>query len=811
MGGHHRRNAGWILSHCSGIARMLRVALFCLLTAFAPLALAFEISPEDRAWLDELGVVRFSYDPEFAPFEIIGPDGQFRGVAADFLDWVGDKLGITFERVPQASWPDSIAAIQRGEIDLLPCLGHTLEREAYLDFTEPYLEFVRVAVSRRDTEYRDLTELDEQRIAVQRDSSHHGYIRAKTDFNPTLFDSFREAMLAVAAGEMDAVIGNLATVTHTMQNLSLANLRVMRRIGTESLPLHMGVRKDLERLVPLLNKALDAMPLERRYAILDFWIPLPLEADPGLHLTREEREWLMVNPRIRLGWDPAWAPIEFKGADGRPQGFSVDLLRQIEAKLGIRFIFEPPRPWSETIKLLKRREIDVVSCVGFSEDRAEDILLTQSYLSAPVVIYARKDHPYIRNLASLQGATVAIPAGYIESFWLARDYPGINQLLVSSVEEALSAVRAGEAEAFVGSVMQGNYYLTAMRDWSLSIAGETEYENTLHIGVRSDWPLLVEILNKAIRAIPEEEQAAVYRKWVWIDYRQPIDYWPLLRIVLIGSAILLTIFWWNRRLAREVRLRTAAEQRVTQSEADLRKSYLDLRESERQRENLMHMIVHDLRSPLTIIVNVFDLVKNDLAKVDCDREVAERIGDAIDLSRGSVQEMSRIVDALLDISRLEDGKMPVEKSKASILDVATGVAEIYTLMAAQFGVKVSIHGADAACAFDIHLIKRVFSNLLSNAIKACSPGDQIVISIADQTDSARVEVKDTGRGIAPQYHDLIFDKFTQVGDEGNLPVCASSGVGLAFCKLAIEQHKGRIGMQSEEGQGSLFWFELPKE
>lgn len=106
------------------------------------------------------------------------------------------------------------------------------------------------------------------------------------------------------------------------------------------------------------------------------------------------------------------------------------------------------------------------------------------------------------------------------------------------------------------------------------------------------------------------------------------------------------------------------------------------------------------------------------------------------------------------------------------------------------------------------LVYRVLVNLLTNAIKHSPRGGRVIINSSLIEDHARIVVQDNGRGIPAEYHQKIFEKFSQVQarQDGQKH---SSGLGLTFCKLAVEAHGGRIGVDSEEGQGSSFWFTLP--
>ena len=121
-------------------------------------------------------------------------------------------------------------------------------------------------------------------------------------------------------------------------------------------------------------------------------------------------------------------------------------------------------------------------------------------------------------------------------------------------------------------------------------------------------------------------------------------------------------------------------------------------------------------------------------------------------------------------------------------------------------VRVSIEYTPAPARMDTEVIRRVLENLVVNAIRHTPPGGKVELNVDTRTDMATAEVKDTGSGIADDQQERIFEKFSQVG---NSDENGSAGLGLAFCKLAVEAHGGKIGVKSTPGRGSTFWFSLP--
>jgi len=177
--------------------------------------------------MKEHPVIKIGVDPGFLPFEFIDKDGEYRGIAADYLVLISEKTGLQFEVVQGLTWPETYEKALAGDIDMLPAVGKTNEREKYFLFSEPYYYFKRVIVTRdSDTGISGIDDLEGLTVAVQRNSSHHTYMMSYPNINLSLYDSVETALTAVATGEEKAFIGNLATTNHIIHTNGLTNLRI---------------------------------------------------------------------------------------------------------------------------------------------------------------------------------------------------------------------------------------------------------------------------------------------------------------------------------------------------------------------------------------------------------------------------------------------------------------------------------------------------------------------------------------------------------------------------------------------------------
>ncbi|HEY7406866.1 MAG TPA: ATP-binding protein [Gemmatimonadaceae bacterium] len=239
----------------------------------------------------------------------------------------------------------------------------------------------------------------------------------------------------------------------------------------------------------------------------------------------------------------------------------------------------------------------------------------------------------------------------------------------------------------------------------------------------------------------------------------------------------------------------------------LEESYRKLRELEKVRDDLMKMIVHDLKSPLTSVLAALEMVLDgDFGQVT---EAQRRaLGDA----EAKSEDLLALIEDLLEVARIEETSIQLDVQAIAPAALITEVLHEWQMRLAQEEASATMDVADDAPVFhaDKGLVKRVFSNLIQNALTH-SPRN-VRISLRGRHDTASdgvlFTVADNGPGIPKEYHEIIFRKFEQAKTP-SVPRVRSSGLGLAFCKLAVEAHGGRIWVQSEEGKGSQFHFTLP--
>jgi signal transduction histidine kinase/CheY-like chemotaxis protein len=239
-------------------------------------------------------------------------------------------------------------------------------------------------------------------------------------------------------------------------------------------------------------------------------------------------------------------------------------------------------------------------------------------------------------------------------------------------------------------------------------------------------------------------------------------------------------------------------------EAELRARVAELADTDRRKDEFLAMLAHELRNPLAPIRNGLLILRHDRIEA----KVADGTRDMIDRQ---VQHLSRLVDDLLDVSRITRGKIELRLEPVDLAEVlGRGIETARPLIESKHHrLNVSHQGGAMRVMADPTRLTQVFGNLLNNAAKYTDPGGEISVSLRGEGPSALVEVRDSGVGMAPRMLPRVFELFTQA-DATLDRAQGGLGIGLTLVKTLVEMHGGRVGALSEGiGKGSTFRVHLP--
>ncbi|WP_295389449.1 diguanylate cyclase [uncultured Thiodictyon sp.] len=307
----------------------------------------------------------------------------------------------------------------------------------------------------------------------------------------------------------------------------------------------------------------------------------------AVELTPLEKAWLAKHHivRARVSDYPPYMLIQ-----PEPSGIAVDYLTAAAKRFGFQVEFVADSgSFQSAMEDVKgpRQHYDVLLTFTRSPEREKQFAVTADYLTAPWVVYVRRDSPYIIGLESLNGKKLVGEKGFLITNKIKADYRDIRFLEVAKSEDALLAVATGQADAYVGNLAYASYVIKVNRLDNLVVTAPVPYGlNTQAMAVRSDWPELAGLITKGIAAMTPEERNAISQKWGVAELKVRIDYTLIWEITVVSLLIILAFLYWNRKLAHEIALRKQAEVAMCESAAQV------LAERDLLEQRVMERTVH---------------------------------------------------------------------------------------------------------------------------------------------------------------------------------------------------------------------------
>jgi K+-sensing histidine kinase KdpD len=255
--------------------------------------------------------------------------------------------------------------------------------------------------------------------------------------------------------------------------------------------------------------------------------------------------------------------------------------------------------------------------------------------------------------------------------------------------------------------------------------------------------------------------------------------------------------------AEEIYARVATHLALRRQQRELQARYDQLAALEKMRDELVHMIVHDLRSPLAGVCVLLDLMIEDLAAV------APQAQSDVAACRATAQRMIEMITTILDVNQIEAAAMKLALAPCDLVATTRGVITEMRALATDRHVVLEPATPSVRVIADARLVGRVVQNLLANALRFTPRGGTVRIAVDARASGVRFAMCDEGKGVPEVARTRIFEKFGALDPEAR---GHSTGLGLPFCRMAIEAHGGAIGVDANDGRpGSTFWFTLPAD
>ncbi len=534
-------------------------------------SLNIPLTSAEKEYLENLPTLRVPLLTDQPPLSFL-ENQQPAGYLNTLFEYVASSLNIKYKRNTNFSFASSIRALQNREVDLLNDYSSSGKNRASILHTKPVLTipFVAVGHTTEGDSIRSVKSLQQKTLVMVT-----GFQQTKTiqqrypHLKMILVDSIDLAYRKLRNKEADYYIDNATHAGYYLNSQMISDLKIVGEFSAEEtgvLELRFAIGSNRPLLHSAIEKALNAIDYGDIQKLRNQWMN-NMSTKVTLQLTEAEQKWLDDHPEIRLASDSAWLPFETINKKGEHIGIAADYMQLIEQRLGINFITSPVKPWKDITEMVKNRELDLFSCAMKTETRTLYAQFTKPYVNNPMVIATKDTVGYVDGIKGLLEKTIAIENGYASHDLLKTKHPELQLQPHTDTLSSVLAVSKGQAFAYIGTIANLSHMLRTHGITNIRISGQVPYSFDLSMGVRSDWPELVPILQKALNSISLQEKNTILQKWIGIDIKQELDYslvWQIAGIVLF---LFLSILYWNLLLNKKVRDRTSQLQHQAQFDA----------------------------------------------------------------------------------------------------------------------------------------------------------------------------------------------------------------------------------------------------
>jgi len=770
------------------------------------------LSQSEKEWLKENQTIHIAGPRFFPPFHFYDQQGELHGISAEYIFEMLDQLGVKIEIHRNLPWTEVLGKASTGEIDLIPCIAKTSEREMFLNFSEPYLSFPLVIITKKaDSFVGGIEDLFGRKLSlVQKTMTEEWLKRDGVNFEAYFVKSPLKGLEAVSFGKADAQIENLATASYLIQKNGLSNLKVSAPTPYVNYNLYMATRKDIPELLSIVNKAIQAIPSEKQREIRNKWLSVRYEHG------------------VKVKTIVAWVLAVLSVAAGILIVFFL-WNRKLQAEIQVRKNVE---------RALKESEDRLIAAGKSSYD-----LIYEWDIKKHTVVWFGNVEEFLgykegEITNDVNDWIALIHPDDVESFLEAMEFHSKSTQLINDEYRLLHKDQtyryvyvngrpllddSGEPYKWMG--VCADITLRKQAELKLSKAAQ-EWQKTFDAMSSSVW-----VLDKNQRIIRSNKGSSEI-------FGRPLDFFigKSCREIVCGkkgpehncisimakqslnrecSEKKIGERWFevtidpilsvegNYEGALQV-ITDITERKQTEKEKKQLEGHLQQAQKMEAIGNLAGGIAHDFNNMLGVIMGN---ISYSLSQVNGDKDLFKTLSDA----QEGAKQAQQLTHQLLTFSK---GGEPIKK----ITNVNKLLEESATLMS---------RGSKSICEFDLSddlwpaevdtgQLNQVFNNLCINAIQAMPDGGILHVttknlklkdggSIPLQAGSyILIRLSDTGTGIPEKFLVKIFDPFFTTKNTG-------TGLGLATTFSIIKRHGGHISVSSVVGEKTAFDIYLPAD
>ncbi|MCC3860159.1 transporter substrate-binding domain-containing protein [Pseudemcibacter aquimaris] len=806
-------NGGWRIKPLLGYAVIIITTL--LGSAFAQTSNNFvlNLSAEEQQWISENPTLTVTNQMNWAPIDFVDGDRP-SGFSIDYLNLVLSKVGLNASYINGLAWNDLHSMAINNEVDIIHSVIRTEEREKHFLFSDHYLELpVGFYGLPGSAPVESVEDLSGKAVGSIRNSGTANVLKKESPGSTILeFTDINEALVALSGGIIDIYAGRVPIVNHAISTNRYTNLDFLGgaifTYSNRDARLRIAVHNSNPLLMAIIEKGMSAVTDNEYQFLVDKWQTSSLRAG-NFRLTEEERNWLDNNPIIRVASFPNIEPLEFVTPDGRISGITGTYLDILSELLGIRFEWVRNETWEQGFEMIKSGTADIISATTSTPERDEYLSYSDPYLSLNNMIFSIRGNNY-SSMQDLRGKKIAQVSNFAITDFLRNDYPDIEIIETETATDALNLVNDQQADAFIASTLLVTPIIAQHSMDDIIATGSSPYEIIETIGIRKDLTILSSVIKKAMASITAVEKATINNEWMIPRTQAKQDYTLVLSITGVLITFTLIVLFWNASLRKEVSRRIKTENELHKSrsiaEGERVKAQVAKREAEdanRAKSTFLANMSHELRTPLNAIIGFSDVMSAEIyGKLD-NPKYKEYLKDI----NNSGLHLVTIINDILDLSKIEAGKMQLVKSPFDLNECITEAVKMVQNSAERQKISLTQYGSSYEIYADKNALKRIFINLLSNAVKFTPENGSISITLSIEDDII-IYVKDSGIGIPKDKLEQVIKPFEQIEQDSNINE-EGTGLGLSIVNKLTELHGGSFKLDSDLGMGTTAIVRLP--
>jgi PAS domain S-box-containing protein len=498
---------------------------------------------EEKEYLKNNQPIKLHNEMNWPPYNF-NENGVPKGFSIDYMNLLAKKVGMEIEYIHNKTWNEFMEMLKNNEIDSIINISKNQERSKYFNFTSVFHTAANAIYVQNGNEHIDTLKKLEGKTIVMPKGFFAQQLLAKhyPNIKQILVKDSLEALRMLSLGKADATVGKKNVLDYIISNRNISGVIATNYVDDNRLVslVRMATNKDNKHLNSILEKGQKAISDEEILTLKRKWFGSNNLHELNNILTYDEKMYLKNKNTIKMCNIPDLIPIEFY-EDNKIKGITIDTLKLVENRLNTKFESILVENFNEAIKNLQNGTCDIIPSVSKSDELVEFSTLTSPVLNYKYAIITQKGKPVVQNIEEVITKTMAKKSTDQLLKLLKSNYPDIQIKETKSDYETLEAVNSGKVYFAIEALPIASYYMSRYALNDIFISRYTNMPFTTSIAVSNSEKNLLNILNKALSTISEDEHTKIFNKWTNMPIKEEFDYsllWKVFGVVFIIFLIL---------------------------------------------------------------------------------------------------------------------------------------------------------------------------------------------------------------------------------------------------------------------------------